>query len=386
MDFDIDSINNDAFYLYEKASRSRKSSGYHVFMRCTFRAWKSGFYTEDQKMQLIKLALRGKVMNRLEEANLLPPEFDPITNNLFDIAPYSSSDFKGDMMLVVAYHWENLPQVTREAWQRRARRLNDRPLCGQFQNSLPTLYMGSESSEELHWLILRRDFNAFKYRMEKKINKLRNPKGLHDKVEKVVMKQEVGDKYYFCEQIPYTVMRALFGAKLQKFSDGERMDNNGNSGAVKSFHITTRERMMQLFCCQDMQCAQIWTYNEVEVEHNLCSYGVFEWVDSRQQTTFFGWRKDRRNRLVVRYNNYDNTSISEGVFIMPVWFSDNNTKKYVFENDLSVCGRFWLKHFYPIMISFNMNNLMLKIIASRACETIRPDHPNVFNKSYCSSW
>ena len=50
------------------------------------------------------------------------------------------------------------------------------------------------------------------------------------------MKQEVGDKFYFCEQIPYTVMRALFGAKLQKFSDGERMDNNGNSGAVKSFH------------------------------------------------------------------------------------------------------------------------------------------------------
>ena len=154
-------------------------------MRCTFCAWKSGFYTEDQKMQLIKLALRGKVMNRLEEANLLPPEFDPITNNLFDIAPYSSSDFKGDMMLVVAYHWENLPQVTREAWQRRSRRLNDRPLCGQFQNSLPTLYMGSESSEELHWLILRRDFNAFKYRMEKNLTKFAIQKVSTTKLKKL---------------------------------------------------------------------------------------------------------------------------------------------------------------------------------------------------------
>ena len=95
MDFEINSINNDGFYLYEKASRSRKSSVYHVLIWCIFCALKSVFYTEDQKMQLIKLELQGKVIKRLEEANLFPPDFDPITDNPFDIAPYSSYDFKG---------------------------------------------------------------------------------------------------------------------------------------------------------------------------------------------------------------------------------------------------------------------------------------------------
>ena len=55
------------------------------------------------------------MIKRLEEANLLPSDFDPVTDDPFDIAPYLSSGFKGGMMAVVAYHWENLPTATREA-------------------------------------------------------------------------------------------------------------------------------------------------------------------------------------------------------------------------------------------------------------------------------
>ena len=142
MDVDVQSIVSDPFYLYEKASTSRSSTVYHVFLRCSFRRWKANAYSEDRKMELIRSACRERVIMRLDEAFLLPPEFNKATDDPFDIAPFTSTDFKQDMMSVVAYHWNWLPEATKNAWRDHAERLNSRPLAGQF-NALPLSYIGN---------------------------------------------------------------------------------------------------------------------------------------------------------------------------------------------------------------------------------------------------
>ena len=72
IDFDIETTNNHPFCLYEEASESRNAAGYSVFLRCSFRSWKSGFCTEERKMEAIENALRPKIIVRLSESNLFP--------------------------------------------------------------------------------------------------------------------------------------------------------------------------------------------------------------------------------------------------------------------------------------------------------------------------
>ena len=184
MDLDVEAIVSDPFYLYERESKSRSSTGYHVFMRCSFRRWKANAYTEERKMELIRQACREKVILRLDEASLLPPDFNKATDNPFDIAPFTSTDFKQDMMSVVAYHWNLLPEATKTAWRDRAERLNNRPLPGQF-NRLPLTYLGGNTYSQLHKLILKRDFSAFIHQVEKNSGNMKTKQDYTTRVKKL---------------------------------------------------------------------------------------------------------------------------------------------------------------------------------------------------------
>ena len=377
----MEAIVSDPFYLYERESKSRSSTGYHVFMRCSFRRWKANAYTEERKMELIRQACREKVILRLDEASLLPPDFNKATDNPFDIAPFTSTDFKQDMMSVVAYHWNLLPEATKTAWRDRAERLNNRPLPGQF-NRLPLTYLGGNTYSQLHKLILKRDFSAFIHQVEKKFRKYENKTGLYNKSEKVGdLKQQIENKFYFFQTVPYTVILSIFGRRLEKFYDFERVDNR--KGKVASYHVLSQARMREIMTCEDLHCSQYCTYDGVEVLHSLCSFGHFNWVDSGQSTKFYGWKEDRTNReIVVRFNNYNDTQILSATFELPSWNSTMET--YSFGNNLSQCTRFRIASFYPIMMQINQNSCLVKIIASRACETIREDFDNVFNTTLCS--
>ena len=115
------------------------------------------------------------------------------------------------MMSVVAYHWKNLSEETKTEWKSRARRLNAQPLPGQF-NSLPEIYMGNNAHEWLHQIFLKRDFSSFLHKMGKKFRKYENKTGLYNKNENVHgLKQQVENKFYFCQTVPYTIILSLFG-------------------------------------------------------------------------------------------------------------------------------------------------------------------------------
>ena len=332
-------------------------------------------------MELIRSACRERVIMRLDEAFLLPPEFNKATDDPFDIAPFTSTDFKQDMMSVVAYHWNRLPESTKNTWRDRAERLNSRPLAGQF-NALPLSYIGNNTHEQLHKVILKRDFSSFMHKLRKKFKKYENKTGLYNKNEKVGdLVQKIEHKFYFFQTVPYTVILAIFGRTLDKFYDYERVDNK--TGKVASYHILSQERVYEILSCEDLHCSQFHTYDGVEVLHNLCSFGSFNWVDGGQSTKFYGWTKDRRNgRMTVRFNNYDDTQILSATFELPLW--NETLKMYTFQNKLSLCTRFRITTFFPIMMQVNPISCLVKIVASRACESICEDFENVFNTTLSS--
>ena len=240
MDVDVQSIVSDPFYLYEKASTSRNSTGYHVFLRCSFWRWKANAYSEERKMELIRSACRERVIMRLDEAFLLPPEFNKATDDPFDIAPFTSTDFKQDMMSVVAYHWNRLPEATKNTWRDHAERLNSRPLAGQF-NALPLSYIGNNTHEQLHKVILKRDFSSFMHELRKKFKKYENKTGLYNKNEKVGdLVQKIEHKFYFFQTVPYTVILAS-------------VEHWINFMIMKGW-ITKQERLRHIIYCLRREC------------------------------------------------------------------------------------------------------------------------------------
>ena len=115
MNFTLDDINQEDFFLYKKESKSRKATGYHIYMRCAFRSWDG--LSEGEKMALMKPALRQQIMSCLDESNLLPSSFNRETDDPFQLAPFSSSDLRGDLRSVVGFHWRNSSEERKLAWK-----------------------------------------------------------------------------------------------------------------------------------------------------------------------------------------------------------------------------------------------------------------------------
>ena len=59
-------------------------------------------------MEAIENALRPKIVVRLSESNLLPNDFNVETDNLLGIAPFISTDFKDELVILFARVWKLL--------------------------------------------------------------------------------------------------------------------------------------------------------------------------------------------------------------------------------------------------------------------------------------
>ena len=97
-------------------------------------------------MSYIRPALRSFVIKMLRSRIVLPPGFDDVNNDPFDIAPFTAADFRLHMRKVVSYVWRHLDNETREAWNYRAAALNDRPVVGLFCQFPQRLLQGSDNN------------------------------------------------------------------------------------------------------------------------------------------------------------------------------------------------------------------------------------------------
>ena len=64
-------------------------------------------------MEALEKMLQLKIIFWLLESNLLPNDFNAETNNLLDITPFSSADFKDELVIAFTYIWKQLsPEFT----------------------------------------------------------------------------------------------------------------------------------------------------------------------------------------------------------------------------------------------------------------------------------
>ena len=87
---------------------------------------------------------------------------------------------------------------------------------------------------------------------------------------------------------------------------------------TSTFHICTRERMIELLSLQDIIFWKFISYVEEEVHHQLCSLAtVSQTSGTGGNIKGYGWREEN-GRLVVKFNNHNATRIVEAHFSTPI--------------------------------------------------------------------
>ena len=323
MNFTVEQINYDDFYLYEKESKSRRSNAYHIFMRCSFRTWH--FLPEEKKMSFMRPALREIVIDRLDKKKLIPPNFNRSTDDPFKLAPFTSFDLRADLRKVVNFHWRLITPEKKLAWERRKERLNARPTVGGFEGDLPAaLYDGDQvtSEEDVLRCLLRRDFRGIIHQFEKCFRRDRNCLSMYNKEENLYMKIKVDHKFYFSQCVTSIVMDSLFGGSLTKFRLNEHVSRDSVGGDVKTFHVLTRDRMREVLTATDVDLSTFFSYKNEEIEHRLCSYAIIKEVirdynDDEVSIKCYGVSEEDDNRIEFVFNNFENTALVRVQFSRP---------------------------------------------------------------------
>lgn len=394
MNFTLDQINGAPFFLYERASKSRKLSGYHVYIRCAFRSWDN--LTEAQKIELMRDPLRGVIIGRLEEFGLLPDGFDRQNGDPFLIAPFSSDDLRADLRKVAGYYWRNASINIREAWNNRAERLNARPQSGEFTTLPSTLFQDNRSSEAVLRRILVKDFGSLRSQFDSSFMKIRQKKTLYNKVEHVSLEVKIDHKFYFYKEIPCSVMDSIFGSNTnvvgELFQDNERVKNRSSSRHIGTYHIFARDRVTAILSTSDVDLSSFMSYKDEVIKHHLCSYAIIKRIGRTQKIKCYGW--ETSDGLVnFIFSNFDNTDTIEVSFYEPVLEKnvartneDGEEKEYKFlycfpNGNVSMCGNYEINYFCPVILQVNKKKMTLKLIASRCCLN---EVDNLINTNYSS--
>ena len=393
MNFTLEEINNERFLLYERASTSRKATGFSVYTRCCYRSWSD--LDEQRKMQLMKPALRGTIIARLEDTGFLPNNFDRQNGAPFLIAPFSSFDLKGDLRTVVCHWWKLMDADRKEAWNRRAGRLNARPVSGKFQVLPLTLFDDFHSSDAVVRSVLVRDFQSTILQFNKCFEKLEQSATIYKKIEHVYLRVPVNHKFYFYKPIPSIVMDSLFGNPFKKFTEEEQVSKKKNKNTF-TYHVFTAERTKAILSVSDVDLSQYRSYKLLEIKHNLCSYATVKSTQEDQFNTSMNCYGIDNVRGKIRFitNNQDDSATINILFNPPILeeriesrdvagHALKVTHVYRFLNQgISACGNFRMTYFWPVIFQLNKNKLTLKLIASRCC---RDSDTNVINKTYSSA-
>ena len=135
MDWNKEDIAKRPFLYYKLESDSRALSGFHAY--CHIACHKYPSLSEDQKITYI-----------LATSDIEVPDVTDVTkeNTLPD--GYDTSDFES--LATVIGWWKRFNPEVKDTWKERAKKLNDRPLTGQFSELPPKLAsLGLHFTQEL---------------------------------------------------------------------------------------------------------------------------------------------------------------------------------------------------------------------------------------------
>ena len=379
MNFTLADIRSDVLHIYEKGRRTKKASGYHVYLRNAYQSWPD--LSEEGKMSLIRPALRRTLIERLRTSGILGSDFDEITDDPFSLAPFTSSDFKGDMREVVSFHWNRSSDERKEAWRQRSERIREAfPPTGEFA-ILPTmLFRTGESSDSVLQRFLAKDYVQARLQFERKYKKYENAKTIYNKIEHLYFDIKINHKFYFYEHLPCSVMESLFGHDFEKFYTHERVSDAQNKKSA-TFHIFSQQRTAEILSISDLKFGEYTSYNKIEINSYLCSYAIIAPVSSARRGNIkcYGWDQygDHPNQIMIlHFNNFDDTGFLQASFNFPtleksVTICDGKEKtsyNYIFTNRRSLCSQYEILSICPVAFQINNEKLTLKLIASRACK------------------
>ena len=393
MNFTLEEINSDVLRIYEKGKRTRKASGYHVYLRNAYQSWSD--LSEEIKMSLIRPALRMTLIERLRTSGILGIDFDENIDNPFDLAPFTSSDFKGDMREVVSFHWNRSSSERKEAWRQRAQRIKEAfPPIGEFVTLPSTLFCNGENSDTVLQRFLVKDYTQARLQFERKYKKYKNAKTIYNKIEHLYLDIKINHKFYFYEHLPCSVMESLFGRTYEKFKRNERVSDEQNKKSA-TFHIFSQQRTAEILSISDLNFGEHKSYNRIEIISYLCPYAIITPVAAgarRGNIKCYVWEQygEHQNQiLILHFNNFDDTGLLQVSFNYPklkksVVMCDGKEKttyKYIFTNCQSLCSQYEIVSICPVVFQVNIEKLTLKLIASRACKEAGVE---AFNKTLSS--
>ena len=212
----LEEINSDVLQIYEKGKHTRKAFGYHVYLRNAYQSWSD--LSEENKMSLIRPALRRTLIERLRTSGILGTEFNENRDNPFNLVPFTSLDFKGDMLEVVSFHWNRSSDERKETWRQRAERIKETfPPTGEFVTLPSMLFRDGDNSETFLQRFLVKDYIQAMLQFERKYKKYENTKTIDNKIEHLYLDIEINHKFYFYEHLSCSVMDSLFGPTYEKF-------------------------------------------------------------------------------------------------------------------------------------------------------------------------
>jgi hypothetical protein len=132
MNWSIEDITDRPFLVHEIENESRTLNGYHVYCRTACNEYST--LSDEDKIVFILATSHLEVSEFEREENLLPEGLD-------------TTDF--EKIKLVNDWWNRLAQDIKVAWSERAKRLNLRPLIGQFDELPVELALDLIPTQEL---------------------------------------------------------------------------------------------------------------------------------------------------------------------------------------------------------------------------------------------
>ena len=255
MDWNMTTIDTKEFTFYEEENDSRNLTGYHVFCVNAAREYQS-------------LSDIDKITHILSVSHFEVSEFDSDSNSLPN--GYDSCDFP--VLRTIISLWVRLDSSIKYAWAERAKRLNSRPVTGQFEE-LPSELANLDLPEVQSMLreFLCTDLSPLVKSVLRAIRN-KNQRDLYKKAVKLPYAIQVEQQVWHTGTVSGLLLHALFGDNLDKFAFDELISTNGDPFI---FHVASMIRMKDIFSIDDT-CMSTLVDREFNHTHHLTSYGILE--------------------------------------------------------------------------------------------------------------
>ena len=252
----------------------------------------------------------------------------------------------------------------KDSWSNRAKRLNARPLIGQF-NDLPEELAGLDlpSTQDLIRDCLRIDLLLLHKSIKRGIRN-KNMRELYKKAVKLPYAIHVEQQLFRTATVSSLLLHTLFGGEdLSTFSFNELISSNGDPF---TFHVASKKRMIDIFSVDDT-CVSTLTDHQHDRKYYLTSYAILKNVDG-VAIKAYGWNKTDSNIDFIFSDTGSTTKIIQ--FDRPFLHKKEEPPRNVlgYICDISPVDGYVLSHYSPVCIYISYKNTNnFKLLAAKLC-------------------